>query len=661
MPTWTPKVTRGRGEGSRVVCEVDQTSLIDNPTIGDNRHNVGMLAVLWCSLLDDTPVDSANKPDSLFRSFVKQLQQDPVGLITQYSRLYDELTSSLIRDDMGKATISHFIIEFKDTPIFREYHEFYKTHDALVLRFISTFLTFGKKFYYEDPNFNEAAFRGWLEVEEHLQQVVIEGDFLKDLREIIAWALEGFDDNLFLPKHGPGAVAERGVRTVIDKNGSLVLDQELFQALGDLTVDVGPSFVPPDPNSNLVQGASQLKFVPKSIGKARSICMEPATYQFAQQGVRLWVERALADGPLGRHIPLGLQERNCDLARYGSRTGRVDTIDLSAASDSVHADLVMALFEDPLRDYLMVTRTDQVDTGYADYREYELRKFAPMGSALCFPIQSIVYAAIVVHASLAWQFGETAGSYLKLDRRTMPYYYGKIQRSRTFRQEPFSIYGDDIICDYRITPIVIETLTLLGFTVNEGKSFTGNSSFRESCGGFFFDGEDVTPIKAKLGKVSDTISISVLASVIELANRAYDYGYLNLRQHLIRIALYHPITGVKHGLHDKSSKNAILFSDDRDASLALFTEDPHNRHLQCRSFDINDTSRGDTAQRYMRKEYKSLGAKPWRSVTMSSGEDWYRHLLWWRAQLETQTDSFVSKKIPVTTGPRWRWTSRFGD
>lgn len=635
-----------------------------------------LLTVLWVSLLGDTPSDSFDKPKRLYRGFARALAQDALGLIKFYASLYDELTSS-VSFEGHTITIDRFIAEFRDTPVFREYHEFYKTHDARLFGYLSTFLLFGKKAYYEDPDFNDTAFRGWLEVEEHLGGMEFNHDFLGDLREIIAWMLGSFDDTLFLPKHGPGTVAEKqiirrkkgkpirqAIRRADLKNQFLGLTDEASELLrrDDIFIDAFP-----DPalvrgkHSMANRGTSKLKFVPKDIGKARSICMEPASYQYAQQGVRLWFEQALADGPIGRHIPLRMQEQNQRLARYGSETGLVDTIDLSNASDSVHIELVKNIFEGDMLEYLLATRTSCVEVP-GKVEPVEMHKFAPMGSALCFPIQSIVYAAIVLHGYLTWQFGKTAGSHLKLDRRVMYHYYKVLFADRATRMQTFSIYGDDIICDTRVTSIVIELLTQLGFSVNVSKSFTGDSAFRESCGAYYLLGEDVTPLRAKFGKVSDTMLVSTMASIIDLANRAFDMQYLNLRQHAIRVALHYPIKGVSGSNEfDAEGVNPILFTSNTEASFALYSPSPMNRHLAVRKPADDGWEGSDTHVRYQRNEFRSIGIRPLRTITMSSGDDWYRHVVWWRAHASPASDVEVGREIPVTTGPEWRWTSRLGD
>jgi hypothetical protein len=58
----------------------------------------------------------------------------------------------------------------------------------------------------------------------------------------------------------------------------------------------------------------------------------------------------------------------------------------------------------------------------------------------------------------------------------------------------FVVYGDDIICHYSISEALLQLLKLLGFTPNSKKSFTTKDFlYRESCGGEYYKGLDMSP------------------------------------------------------------------------------------------------------------------------------------------------------------------------
>jgi hypothetical protein len=85
------------------------------------------------------------------------------------------------------------------------------------------------------------------------------------------------------------------------------------------------------------------------------------------------------------------------------------------------------------------------------------------------------------------------------------------------------VYGDDIIVPTDKVNSVLAALELFGFKVNVHKSFwTGR--FRESCGGDFYEGTDVTPVKLRrLFPTTHTAHEEVL-SLVEFRNHMYHRG-----------------------------------------------------------------------------------------------------------------------------------------
>jgi hypothetical protein len=157
------------------------------------------------------------------------------------------------------------------------------------------------------------------------------------------------------------------------------------------------------------------------------------------------------------------QEPNRLAAKYGSESGRYATLDLAEASDRVSLELVRLLFPEPLLGHLEACRTSS--TELPDGRILELRKFAPMGSALCFPIMALCVWAILTAAA------DDA------DTRKSVY-----------------VYGDDVIVPTAYAANAIEQLESYGLRVNRDKSCT-TGPFRESCGMDAFLGVDVTPVR----------------------------------------------------------------------------------------------------------------------------------------------------------------------
>lgn len=635
---------------------------VDQGLRGDNSYTAIILAVAWTSFLADSPIDSL-KPNRVIHKFLRSLCTDIRLVIKTYSALTDDIIN-YYHSDEGNTFSDVFVSEMKDTPIFREYLHFYKTRDPQTLQYILSFLNFGKKLYMEDSNLQDVAFRKWLEVEESLLHLQLPS-FISNLRQVMTAIFDDWNADVFLPKHGSGAVAERGVRGVEKKNRTfghrstidyLYCRDNLF--LSDET-QVGPLPSPSArnqmPPSRCV---SRLTFVPKNYKTMRSICMEPLVYQWAQQGVRLWYEKIFDTGILKDNVFLKDQGVNQRAAQYGSRTKLCDTIDLSSASDSVSWKLVKNIFPAKVLKHLLATRTKEVELPTGDI--FSMEKYAPMGSALCFPVQTSLYASIIIMIGIAERWGidwREPGSFDNINIKVAyKATFNTNFNQKTQRYTPFYVYGDDIVCDNKLTSNIVEALTRLGFKVNEEKSFTGSQSYRESCGKHFFDGVDVTPYSFKTKKVSRRINIESTASFIDACNRAFEYGYLHLRRHLIQFILNYPIEGYKN----KGKLNPILFSDREEQSFSIFTYNPINTHLKKINFKVSDDKLGEEPN-YQRVEYRSIVPGPRSKRRLSRKFDNYRYISWWRSQYHRE-ECMLFEHTPMTAdtfgvGVRWRETS----
>lgn len=172
------------------------------------------------------------------------------------------------------------------------------------------------------------------------------------------------------------------------------------------------------------------------------------------------------------HVNLQHAELNAELAREASITREYDTHDLSSASDSVTRRFVFSLFEKN-KNWLKALRlasTTMVDGSAIGLGNFKPEFFAPMGSALCFPIEVIVFCELCEEAIR--RLGRTEKKYRR-----------------------YRVYGDDIIVHRDVTPYLLELFQEYGFIANESKSFYGDEPFRESCGGHYLNGADAIPIQ----------------------------------------------------------------------------------------------------------------------------------------------------------------------
>ena len=317
-----------------------------------------------------------------------------------------------------------------------------------------------------------------------------------------------FDHKDIRPRHGPGAVA----------TGERLDAKWKFSRLYDSIHQVYPYY-----NYYVVGGARELAdrldwykslvrlktgcakvvLVPKDSRGPRLISCEPLEYQWIQQGLGRKLSHFLERySPYTRgNVNFTNQEINGNIAKSSSADQSFATLDLKDASDRVSLELVRRIFSDSpgLLRALEASRT--TDTKLPDGRVITLRKYAPMGSALCFPVEAYLFWVIIVSAVIH-------AKNLPLQRVGKKIY----------------IYGDDIIVPTEWALLSIQGLEAVGLKVNIDKSYF-KGSFRESCGIEAFRGDDVTPYRLKKPWSGQNTDGSALLSYIALANHMDQSGY----------------------------------------------------------------------------------------------------------------------------------------
>jgi hypothetical protein len=225
---------------------------------------------------------------------------------------------------------------------------------------------------------------------------------------------------------------------------------------------------------------ARVVFVPKDSRGPRLISTEPREFMYIQQGLMDQLYNAIGSFPMVKaQLDCRDQTRNQRLARWGSATGSVATLDLKEASDRVSLDLVRRLFPSEWVKCLEACRSTA--TRLPDGRVVPFRKFAPMGSAVCFPVEAICFWAIAHAATM-------------LSDKSIDNVFSNAPLGLEFNQ--LSVFGDDIIVPTDHVEYVIGALEAVGLKVNRDKSYT-SGPFRESCGADFLLGEDVSYVKCR--------------------------------------------------------------------------------------------------------------------------------------------------------------------
>lgn len=339
---------------------------------------------------------------------------------------------------------------------------------------------------------------------------------IRRARALLNQVFVHFDPTDIRPKHGPGVVStkERLYGKYFFRNVSsritdvYPLDAYFYASLGHICDSVQEIQSLGTNESN-----ARVLLVPKDSRGPRLISCEPLEVQWIQQGLGRAIVEHVELHPLTRYnVHFTDQQPNQLGALLGSVDGLYSTLDLKEASDRVTVGLVRLLFPDRVLPYLLASRS--LATQLPDGSIVNLNKFAPMGSALCFPILALTVWAIL-----------TAGT-TDADAR-----------------ESILVYGDDVIVRTDHSAYAIEQLESFGLKVNRDKSCV-SGFFRESCGVDAYKGNRVTPLRFR-NVWPSTPSPESYESWIAYANSAYDRKYFNLYETIVNnlYKLYGPIAG----------------------------------------------------------------------------------------------------------------------
>jgi hypothetical protein len=332
-----------------------------------------------------------------------------------------------------------------------------------------------------------------------------------------------------VPRHGPGATADG-----VSGNGKYHW-RYWFDRLDPYFPLIDNAYVISAVDSEEVKKVTILPegselpatvvLVPKTLKGPRIIAKEPCCLQYAQQAIRDYLYRRLESGfpdpdydiSVAGHINFRDQTVNQDLAVKSSRDGFYATIDLSEASDRVPRELAYDMFLG-CPDLL-----DAIDACRSTHAKLPngtvigpLKKFASMGSALCFPIEAMYFYTICVIALLR-------GRNLPLRTSTL----------KSVGKDVY-VYGDDILVPATEAGVVIDHLHKYNCKVNVAKTYTvGN--FRESCGHDAFKGYVVTPLYIRNPRPRNRKQANEIVSWVSTANSFYKKGYWQTAEHMFRV------------------------------------------------------------------------------------------------------------------------------
>lgn len=480
--------------------------------------------------------------------------------------------------------------------------------------------------------------------EDELKRQTYPNKVVSDLEEIMAEYTAGFSLEGFDPCFGPGAVAESTGR----RNGSIVkfqlghVDPLLRYFRLHLPDGMIPHDIFPDVRFNPSDRTNVIVFVPKSVEKNRIISKEPAALGWYQHGVARALDKMIQECPiLRRRVNLHDQAASRDAAWSGSLFGEYATLDLSNASDSVSLTLIKRIIRNTsLRRALICTRSRYASL--PNGKVLSLEKFAPMGSAVCFPIETLIFAGCCELAV----------------RR---------ESGRKSQDYDFVVYGDDIVIKSCYVTALLEILRDLRFEVNQDKSYwqIHEMNFREACGEYFVNGQSVRPLRLSRGlaltaKPDKSRIVGIRASLVSLSNEAFRYGYACLRSSVLcQLREYFP------------KFSGLVFTDDENYSspdkIITWPGGCTNYNLRARH-DLGERRPYFGSSAY---HISVVYTYPDKSLIKKHGlesiDDYSKLYLWWRKRLHedllrgSRQDSDEIRRPtegdsdPLRSEQGWRW------
>lgn len=256
--------------------------------------------------------------------------------------------------------------------------------------------------------------------------------------------------------------------------------------------------------------SSRMCAVPKTFEKPRLIAAEPVEHMWCQQFMRDCMYSTIEESWLGRFIPIRDQNFSRQTCLKASETGRLATMDLSEASDRVSCEFVGNFFRAAPR-FLNCLRASRTLTCYISKAlsgaeadaTVALRKYATMGNATTFPVESLGFLAVAIAAVLTQRR-------LRVTAKNIDSLVGDV-----------AVYGDDLIVPVESAEFLMLALEVLDFKVNHNKTFT-QGNFRESCGMEAFNGQEVTTVMLALPPHGDKPNLETVDAAVDVSNNLYE-------------------------------------------------------------------------------------------------------------------------------------------
>lgn len=346
--------------------------------------------------------------------------------------------------------------------------------------------------------------------------------YFEEVATCLWFDLRDIDITQLVPKHGPGAVAEH-----IEGNQKYVWQLwherlEPYFPLLETAYPISSYQTKAFRNVQIVtedrEPPVRVVTVPKTMKGPRIIAIEPCCMQYAQQAIKEELHAFLESYRYtSGHVNFTDQGTNRMLAMKSSLDRSLATLDLSEASDRVLHSLAISMFRHnpDLQSAIEACRSTHAEL-FDGFIIGPLKKFASMGSALCFPVESMYFYTLCIAARLKMHdLPVTSRNVYKMSREVY-------------------VYGDDIIVPTDEATFVVDYLQRYHCKVNMSKSYwSGN--FRESCGMDAYLGTEVTPTYVRKERPHNKRQASEIISWVKTAQLFEQRGYVETSEYMFSV------------------------------------------------------------------------------------------------------------------------------
>jgi hypothetical protein len=310
--------------------------------------------------------------------------------------------------------------------------------------------------------------------------------------------------------------------------------------------------------TTVVRG-SKLSTVLKNEEQLRTIAIEPLGNMMMQLAAGHVLEEVCAMAGFRINEQ---QAVNNLLAKLGSENGLNATLDLSSASDMFSLVLLRRLWPSPWVKLLTDIRSEHIRVPGSGWLKMEM--VSTMGNGFTFPFMTLTILALI--------YG------MRAQKKGSPVLF--VENKHT------AVYGDDIIVPVHEYTELTQLLTEAGLVVNYDKSYC-YGYFRESCGGDYYDGGDVTPFYVK----DLSTDRGVYVAINQLIDWTAKYGFLFLETYALLLSYlrrqpyfvpeWH---GPEQGIRTSQVSRRYKFLEVVPEKVTLDTDDHYMCMLACGGF-----------------------------------------------------------------------------